>query len=422
VVKVLPRKPGPKAEPVASSLAASLMHPDRRAVHWVVRFSPDGDRLFTEGGLPAGVVQLWDVRSRKEIRRIEMPPRNARAILLTPDWKSLYVPVQDRQVKPVEQNGKKRRQIQYAGQVRVWDIASGKERKPLPVETGWGPAYGQIDPSGRYLVCAEEESFFVQSSAAAKLRTEVWELATGKKSELCRDYACHTVLPDGETVMVGELYGTRVLKLLQLSTGKELAVLKRDRYFDVGNVAPDGSMVALSLAVKKGEPLEVLFLDARQLQERGKLVGKPATDHRAWSGGRFTPDGKRFIILDNAGNLLVWDVAGQRLERSFPLSDRAVQVPDQRTSWCRQSLAVSPDSKTVAVGWTPKWDQDAGETAPDPQDVPQPRVSLISLDGTAAPRVLIAPPGYVGALAFSPDGMLLAFGGAGAVHLFDLTK
>jgi hypothetical protein len=49
-------------------------------------------------------------------------------------------------------------------------------------------------------------------------------------------------------------------------------------------------------------------------------------------------------------------------------------------------------------------------------------VSLIPLDGSAPPRVLVAPHGYVGDLAFSPDGRMLAFGGAGAVHLFDLTK
>jgi hypothetical protein len=49
-------------------------------------------------------------------------------------------------------------------------------------------------------------------------------------------------------------------------------------------------------------------------------------------------------------------------------------------------------------------------------------VSLVDLAGDAPPRVLVAPKGYVGALAFSPDGKLLAFGGAGAVHLFDMTK
>jgi hypothetical protein len=59
---------------------------------------------------------------------------------------------------------------------------------------------------------------------------------------------------------------------------------------------------------------------------------------------------------------------------------------------------------------------------PDPEDLPQPRVSLLDLTGNSAPRVLVAPHGYTGSLAFSPDGRLLAFGGAGAVHLFDVTR
>jgi Tol biopolymer transport system component len=85
--------------------------------------------------------------------------------------------------------------------------------------------------------------------------------------------------------------------------------------------------------------------------------------------------------------------------------------------------AVSPDGRTLALAWQPKLDADVEEARePDPRDLPQPRVSLLDLSGQSPPRVLVAPHGYTGGLAFSPDGKTLAFGGAGAVHLFNLTK
>ncbi len=59
---------------------------------------------------------------------------------------------------------------------------------------------------------------------------------------------------------------------------------------------------------------------------------------------------------------------------------------------------------------------------PDPQDYPQPRVTLYDLAGKNPPRTLVAPHGFVGGVAFSPDGKTLAFGTSGGVRLFDLTK
>ena len=75
------------------------------------------------------------------------------------------------------------------------------------------------------------------------------------------------------------------------------------------------------------------------------------------------------------------------------------------------------------MGWAPKADADLDDASePDPLDLPQPRVSLIDLAGNTPVQVLVAPHGYTGGLAFSPNGKTLAFGGAGAVHLFDLKR
>jgi hypothetical protein len=55
--------------------------------------------------------------------------------------------------------------------------------------------------------------------------------------------------------------------------------------------------------------------------------------------------------------------------------------------------------------------------------MPQPRVYMFDLANVGAePETIICPHGYVGGLAFAPDGRTLAVGGAGAVHLFDMTE
>src|SRR5262249_20094755 len=155
----------------------------------------------------------------------------------------------------------------------------------------------------------------------------------------------------------------------------------------LGSLSPDGAVVSVALGGKKGAPLEVWFFDARTLQARGKLTGKGDPERYGWGGGLFTPDGKRFVAFDSVGNVLVWDVAAQKLERTLPVAgDRQVY-----------QFAFSPDGKTLAAGWWPKFDADlADDLDPDPRDLPQPRVSLIALDGSSPPRILMAPHGAVG--------------------------
>ncbi len=417
---VLPPKRGPKEEPVAPNLIASLVHPERKASIWTAAFSPDGKRLFTTG-YPSGIAQIWDVASRKEVRRIDTPPGlrgSADYALLTPDWKTLYVPVEKRTVKTFERDGKRLHRVEESGAVRVWDVASGKELAPLRPAEGSAPITAKLAPGGRLLVCVERSGYDT-SERRSKDVTVVWDLAAGTRRKLADGYSFPAFAPDGKTAVVSHTdhdAKTSAVKVLDLASGKELAQRacpEKERQFSVGSVSPDGSVVAVSLGGKKAAPVEVWFLDARTLEPRGKLVGKGDPERYGWGTGKFSPDGKRYVAIDGAGNALVWDVAGGKLERTLPLGG-------SRPGWW---VAISPDGQTLAVAWAPKPDADVADARePDPQYLPQPRVSLVDLTGRSPARVLVAPHGYTGGLAFSPDGKTLAFGGAGAVHLFDLRK
>jgi WD40 repeat protein len=415
----LPTKPGPKAEATDPSLIASLVHPDHEAIVCGVDFSADGARLFTSG-YPSGVIQFWDVASKTEVRRIDTPRGyrgSAEYALLTPDWTTLYVPVYKLSVKPLERDGKRLQRFDYSGATRVWDVPSGKEKGSLRPAAESAPVYAKLGPGGWFLACIELSSYDTSDNRSKDV-TMVWDLAAGKKRKLCDGAAVPSFSPDGTTVVVSvNDYDakTSIVKVLEIATGKELARVsypEKGRYLSVGPVSPNGAVVLLYLGGKKRTPREVWCLDAKTLEERGKLIGTADPDYYGWGNMKFTPDAKRFIAFDG-GKALVWDIAGRKLERTVAFGDSGPAA----------QLTISPDGKTLAVGWMPKPDRDLKAfPEPDPQDVPQPRVSLFDLAGNAPPRVLMAPHGFVGALAFSPDGKTLAFGSSGAVHLFDLRK
>jgi WD40 repeat protein len=415
---VLPPKAAAKEEPVAPNLIASLVHPERKASIGALAFSPDGARLFASGW-PSGVVQFWDVASKKEIRRIET--RGYRGSLeyaqLTPDWKTLYVPMEKRAVKTFERDGKRQHRYEYSGQIRVWDVASGKEAEPLLPAPGSAPITARLTPDGRFLIYCEQPSYDAGDQRVKEVMM-VCDLAAGKKWKLTDGYGYPVFAPDGKSIAIAQTDHegpkSSVVRILDLGTGKELAKATcpdKERHFSVRAISPDAAVVAVALGGKKAAPFEVRFLDAKTLEDRGKLIGKGDPESYGWGRGIFTPDGKHYVAIDGVGNALLWNVAERRVERTLPVGG------DQAGG----HLAVSPDGTILAVGWMPKLDAELAEQPePDPDDLPQPRVSLIDLSGKTPPRILIAPHGYLGNIAFSPDGRLLAFGGAGAVHLFDL--
>ncbi len=422
-ISVQPPGTGPKSEPVAPNLFASLAHPDRKANVDAMQFSPDGQRLFASG-YPSGVVQFWDWAAKTEIRRIETPPGlrgSAEYALLTPDWKTIYVPVAKRTVKPFERDGKRLHRIEYSGAIRVWDVASGKEQEPLESPEGSAPIHAQMSPSGDFLIGLEQTSYDALPGVQVKGTTVIWSLKSRERRKLSDGFAIPSFSSQTLGVVNTDIDGKAkksVIKLLDLATGTELASVvcpDKDRHFSFA-FSPNGSLVAVSLGGKLAASCEVWLLDGRTLAERGKFVGDGDPKGYGWARGAFSPDSRSYVVLDGVGKAHVWDTATAKVRRTFDVG-AGVGVG------IAQQPAFSADGATVAIGWFPSFDPAlARAREPDPLDLPQPRITLLDLYGVREPRVLISRHGYVGRLAFSPDGRTLAFGSAGAVHLFDLTR
>ena len=169
-----------------------------------MQFSPDGHRLFASG-YPSGIVQVYDWAAKTEVRRIDTPPgrrSSSEYALLTPDWKTLYVPVDRQTVEPIEREGKRVQRVEYSGSIRVWDVESGTEQAPLECPKGSAPIHAQMSPSGQLLLAIERPSYDAVPGVQPQAATVLWDLATRERRKLCDGFAVPAFAPDGKTLGV----------------------------------------------------------------------------------------------------------------------------------------------------------------------------------------------------------------------------
>jgi WD40 repeat protein len=418
-----PKAEGPPAEPVSDRLVATLPHPARKSSIAAVRYSPDGQRLLVAGDMYSGVVQLWDVASRKEVLKIA-GPKHTRGnndpsflaeeyALLSPDGKTVYVPTRGEKRVRVERDGKKTDRFDMLGVVRRWDVASKKELAPFTPPAGLGNFRADLSPDGRFLHSVELKSWFRGESDTSVLA--VWDTAAGKRSVIDTKGGGPMFLPDGTGLAIlTAAEGKFTVTVHGLPDGTKLREKThpgtdgKDGWPRLAAVAGDGTL-AVNLGGKKGKPTTTLFLDANTLDEVGRWTGPANPFGFGHTAGTFTPDGKRFLVVDGENTLHVWDVAAKKAVRTVKLSGSSPR------------LVVSGDGKWFAHAWTPDRDKLPHGPEVEPDALPQPRVELLDLtDADSKPVTLICPRGIAWGLAFRPDGKQLAVGGTGAVHLFEL--
>ncbi len=371
-----------------------------------VSFSGDGSKLATTAR--DGFLIVWDMSLLTELRRI--PLRKAVMWPGVSDIKGAFS--SDAKLLASVDGDLITRKI------RLWEADSGKE-------------LGSITPNPEHeyisgAAFTPDGKSIVSRGGGGKLH--LWDVASGKQILDFRGFeldlmAC-AVTPDGKTLVAGGDDGG--IRLWNLGDGQPAAQTPPAQG-ELHSVAfsPDGRHVAtasLDTTVRLWDPvtgMQVLRLQA------------PGT-HNLQKAVVFSPDGKLLAAVGSADHILFWDPrTGKEMFRVVSSAECLAFSPDGKSLALGgsaglhlfelggdaprrvtdspanvRSVAYSPDGKTIsAVGFR----SDGGST--------------LFLAEASSGRTLLewdANEKFTYALAYSPDGSILATTGEGGVRLWEV--
>jgi WD40 repeat protein len=416
---VVAPRPGSKPEPVSRRLTRTLVHTDRRALIGTVFFAPDGKWIAGCGLYARGGAQIWDATTGKQLRNIPFPEdylSQYEPLPAPPDGHTLYVPIQRDQSIRITKDGHPAIRREVDGEIQVWDLATGRKLPPLRHTPPCGVLGAALSADGNWLAAVERR--VNDDGNRTKEVLALWDVRARKSRDLgerARGRVGVTFAPDGKTLaapFVDPESKRSALALWDVAGSKRRTILhSAAEYYGIPVFSPDGRYVAVALNPPKAQAPEVKLWEVAT----GKEVGAFAAPETALEIQQlaFSPDGRRLAAVTFAeGKVFLYDVANRKL----------VRVRELGKDFHMRRPVFSPDGKWLAVPGQQRPEGVHHVLEENPLELPQPRVFLFDLAADSEPEVVVAPHGFVGRAAFSPNGRALALGGYGCVWLFSMGR
>jgi RNA polymerase sigma factor (sigma-70 family) len=402
------------ALPQQNTLAACALAPDGKTLAMTMRYE--------------GTIRLVDAATAKEIRRFEGHPRgNGTRSVTRIDFSA---------------DGKMLASVATDGTLRLWEVASGKEIRKL---SGWDAVkqipvglLGDIHPWVKF----SPDGKMLVSKDGGNVR--LWEVASGKEIRRLLDVRAAGGIglvpqgnpqgqggmpangpapgvprnaafsPDGKIVAVGFGSGVEVgypnpdhlskasVCLWETLTGKLIREIVVKAEVRAVAFSPDGKTLAAAISDYRKPDYLIHLYDWTTGKKIGELVGHS----RDVCSLAFAPDGKTLASAARDGTIRLWDPATGKDLR-----------PDDGNQASAGTIAVSPDGKTVATAGLDNntivlWEATTGKV-----------IRRIAAPPPAKPDALPRFALYkerVWSLAFSPDGKMLASGsGDTSIYLWN---